>query len=114
MTHFSDWLALLWGTAIGFLSLAPVATLPTVPVSDKLEHFIAYGLLAMLGCIARRSKRDRILVVLAVVIYGGAIEVCQPYFNRHMELGDLIANAGGAVAGAMVVFISKAIIVESR
>lgn len=99
---YSNWLALFWGAVIGYLSLSPLSALPEVAVNDKLEHFAAYGVLALLGTVSRRSKQGTIWVLLVIIAYGGAIEIIQPYVNRYMELGDFIANACGALFGTML------------
>jgi len=106
ITRYSDWFALLWGVTIGYLSLSPLSALPEIEVSDKLEHFAAYCLLGFLAVLARKSKHGMIWIVAAAVLYGGAIEIIQPYVNRHMELGDFIANACGALFGATLGFAS--------
>ena len=36
------------------------------------------------------------------VLYGGAIEVIQPYVNRYREMGDFWANTIGAVIGVVI------------
>lgn len=107
MTNYSEWFALLWGAVIGYLSLSPLSALPEIAVNDKLEHFAAYGLLGFLGVIARSSKRATLWVLFAIIAYGGAIEIIQPYVNRHMEMGDFIANACGALFGATLGVVSN-------
>jgi len=107
ITDYSDWFALLWGATIGYLSLSPLSILPEIAVSDKLEHFAAYGLLGFLGVISRRSKRTTLWMLFAIIAYGAAIEIIQPYVNRYMELWDFIANAGGALFGATLGAVSS-------
>lgn len=99
LSRFSDLLALLWGTAIGYLSLVPQTLLPESPVSDKVEHFAAYLLLALLALSARTSLRKKLLVLLVILLFGTAIEFVQPSFNRQLEVADMAANTGGALSG---------------
>jgi len=110
----SDWLTLLWGAVIGYLSLSPISALPALSNSDKLEHFTAYCVLGFLGTLSRRSKYGTFSMLIAIIIYGGAIEVIQPYVNRYMELGDFIANTCGALLGASVGTVSNRIAIWSR
>ncbi|MCB1763626.1 MAG: VanZ family protein [Gammaproteobacteria bacterium] len=97
--RFSDLLALLWGATIGYLSLVPQTRLPVSPVNDKVEHFAAYLLLAFLALLARRSVREKLLVLLVILLFGAAIEFVQPSFNRQLEVADMAANTGGALSG---------------
>ena len=109
ITDHSDWLALLWGVTIGYLSLSPLSVLPAIAVSDKLEHFAAYSVLGFLGVLARKSMVGTISVLFAVIAYGSVIELIQPYVNRYMELGDFIANTGGTLFGATLGYLSSRI-----
>ncbi|MCP4285281.1 MAG: VanZ family protein [Gammaproteobacteria bacterium] len=109
----SDWTALLWGVAIGYLSLSPAPALPTLSNNDKLEHFAAYCVLGFLGTLSRRSKYSTFSMLIAIIAYGGAIEVVQHYVDRHMELGDFIANTCGALLGATIVTISNSIAIRN-
>jgi VanZ family protein len=86
--------------AITTLSLSPVAELPPVPGTDKLHHFIAYGLL-MLPTALRKPKKW-LLIGLVFIMYSGAIELIQPYVNRYGEWLDLLANTGGLACGIIV------------
>lgn len=114
LNEYSDWLALLWSAVIGYLSLSPLPQLPEIAVSDKLEHFAAYTVLGFLGGVSRRSIRGMLWISLAIVAYGGAIELIQPYVNRYMELGDFIANACGTLFGATISFVASRRNVRNR
>ena len=104
LTRLSDALALLWAACIGYLSLSPLDRLPPItPFSDKVEHFAAYALLSFLTLWARRPGSTGALWLLAIICYGGLIELLQPYVNRNMELADLLANCAGVLAGALLV-----------
>lgn len=88
-------------TAITFLSLRPLDRLPPVPGSDKVHHFIAYALL-MLPTALR--KPDYLLGIgLFFIGWSGAIELLQPYVNRHREFQDLLANTMGLGCGFLTV-----------
>lgn len=102
LRRYADRLAVGCLLAIGYLSLTPLAELPEVPGSDKFHHLIAYALLAFLALLTRKSARAAGAVLLAVIAYGGLIELIQPYVNRYGEFGDFLANAAGAILGGLL------------
>ena len=67
---------------------------------DKAYHFVAYFCLALPLPILR--PRLTIWVVLGIMTYGGLIELVQYLFGREPSWGDFIANAIGAIVGAMI------------
>ncbi len=86
-------LAILVGT------LTPPEEMPQdVPGSDKLHHFMGFAALAF-PMVAYRP-RSALWVVPAAAAFGVIIELLQPYFGRHRDVGDMIANTTGAMAGA--------------
>ena len=82
---------------IGFLTLSPGISDAGVPGSDKLHHALAFFALAVPLSYAR--PRLAIWIMIAVIAYGGAIELIQPYVGRDRDAMDLLADALGAVAG---------------
>ena len=89
--------------AIGYLSLTPLPVLPDVPGSDKFYHLIAYALLAFFAVLPRRNGVAVIIALVAVIAYGGLIELLQPYVNRYGEFDDFLVNGAGTVLGALLV-----------
>mgnify|MGYP003776487817 FL=1 len=67
---------------------------------DKAYHFVAYFCLALPLPILR--PRLTIWVVLGIMTFGGLIELVQYLFGRESSWGDFIANAIGAIVGAMI------------
>jgi VanZ family protein len=68
---------------------------------DKAEHFIAYfgvALMAVLGWSGRRA----ILLFLAVLALGGALEILQGFVGRDSEWDDMLANTLGAITGTLL------------
>ena len=68
---------------------------------DKAQHFTAYfglALMAVLGWSGRRT----ILLFLAVIALGGALEILQGFVGRDSEWGDMLANTIGAVTGTLL------------
>ena len=68
--------------------------------SDKLYHPISFVILTLPIAVIR-PKAVWVIFILSMV-YGGAIEVLQPLFNRSCELTDFVAAAGGVALGMAV------------
>ena len=87
---------------ITLLSFAPIQMSGSFgPIDvDKAYHFVAYFCLALPLPILR--PRLTIWVVLGIMTYGGLIELVQYLFGREPSWGDFIANAIGAIVGAMI------------
>jgi VanZ family protein len=101
---------LIWAGAMAYLSLAAsVATPTSLPNWDKLNHFAAYAILAMLlarALIAWHHPSFRLLAVAWSVCmgYGLLLESLQWLMGigRQWELGDLLANGLGSLAACAV------------
>ena len=86
---------------IVLLSLLPRAPELPVPGGDKLTHFAAYVLMALLGMPLAATVRAQLLMLLTIVAIGGALEGLQAIVpNRAPSELDLVANVTGAVVGA--------------
>ena len=88
---------------VGLAAIIAVLTLMPLPVSgptgsDKVYHILAFASLALPLPFAK--PRWTLWVILSVIAYGGTIEVLQPYFGRHAEWADLLADGLGAILGA--------------
>jgi hypothetical protein len=90
-------LTLLLGIAIAVLTLSPLPD-SAVPGSDKLHHILAMAALSFPLPFARRKLV--VPVVLGALLYGGAIEIIQPFVGRDAALGDFWADVAGAILGA--------------
>lgn len=103
LRHRNAWLALwLAGvTVLVVVCLVPSPDLPDLKVSDKLEHALAFALLA--GSAVQLFERWRALVAVAfgLLALGIGIEFAQALFTttRAMEAADVAADAVGIVAG---------------
>lgn len=87
--------------AIGILTLTPVPSMPRSHVHwDKLAHLVAFLVLVLPT--AALWPRAISWVGLLAVVYGGAIEVIQPFTGRTAELADLVADAIGVVLGIIL------------
>jgi VanZ family protein len=99
------WLAagLLMATVITIACLVPARELPSLGVSDKFEHGFAFFVLAIwfAGVL---SRRDFIYLALALVAFGGSIEIAQGLMGlgREADIRDLTADALGVGAGILL------------
>ena len=78
--------------------LWPLEAPPPAPEgSDKLVHLIAFAALAFpLACTGRIGLLP---VFIGASVYGGAIVLMQPSFNRSADINDWIADIVGVVLG---------------
>ncbi len=91
----------MYVAAVVVLSLLPLAAELPGQAADKLVHFAAYGIMALLGMPLVNVGRSRLVMLLAIVAVGAVLEGMQlmlPY--RDASALDLVANCLGAVAGA--------------
>lgn len=101
---------LLWAAALVYLSLNPDVKAPSGALGwDKLNHFAAYAVLAVLlirALLAWRAVTIRLLAVVwaSCVAYGALIEGLQwlMALGRTWEWGDMLANALGALVMCVV------------
>lgn len=99
---------LAWGAAtlaialaIGVLTLSPSTGVPHgIWGLDKIAHASAF-LVLVLPTAALWPRISAKVGALAVV-YGGAIELIQPFAGRSAELGDLVADGIGVGLGIIV------------
>lgn len=82
------------------LSLAPAEALPPVALWDKLEHGLAYALLALTGCTGFTSGRARWLILCGLAGFGGLLELAQTLApGRDLSGFDWAANMTGIAVG---------------
>ncbi|MEH6488104.1 VanZ family protein [Hyphomonas oceanitis] len=101
--------SLLVAVVIAILSLVPGQDLPDVHLSDKVEHAIAYLVLA--GLICFWLGRERIVRGTIVAVgYGAVLEFAQALAGtgRTPSLLDAGANLLGACIGAGLAWIALA------
>jgi len=92
----------LAGILIGVLSLLPGSDLPAHTLNDKLNHFIAYGVLSF-GAVVGRHRLAVLWVIVLVIGFGLALEVLQGImpFGRSASWLDALANTGGVFIGSI-------------
>ena len=108
----------LWLMPIYWLVLAtathyPRVRLPRVENADKIAHFLAYAALAFLVAWAFPSgwkpMRNLYMAFLFVASYGAIDELTQPYFNRHADWYDWLADLAGAFFGVVAYGLSRSL-----
>lgn len=101
--------AIAWLLFISILFFLPGSALPKeglfgVSHLDKLVHVVFFAILVFLWrfYFAEPLKFTMLLLILAVC-YGLGVEMIQHYFiaNRSFDVGDVIADAIGAIAGLL-------------
>ena len=88
-----------WTAAIWIGSLIPMSA-PSVENGDKLQHFIGYGVLALLAQLIWKQPAK---IWLFASLMGVAVEFAQaltPY--RSFDTHDMLANSIGAIFGVLV------------
>ena len=92
---------------IGFMSLRQIEG-PSIEHVDKVFHFGAYGLFAILGFIASKDTKTFFFVCLAIILYGGLLEWAQFYVvERDMSVFDFAANTVGVLVGALIAHLVR-------
>lgn len=77
----------------------PIRELALLDISDKVQHFAAYAVLAFLPALHERRKAVTILAVAAVAL-GVLLEFGQLFsVSRDFEIGDMVADAAGVCVG---------------
>ena len=82
---------------ITFLSLYPLPKVPEFQETDKTFHLTAYFLLALPSGLKKPNKW--VLFIFLFIIFGGFIEIIQPYVNRYGEWLDFFSNTIGVLSG---------------
>jgi VanZ family protein len=81
---------------------------------DKAVHFTAYFILSALVVAAFRARKKALLAMLGLIAMGAALEVIQGMIGRDMSARDELANSLGVIAGAIVVWTVRAVLVRLR
>ncbi len=104
LRHPRAWLTLWWLAVllVFVVCLVPAPDLPSVPHGfDKLEHFLAFFVLAASAVQLYADRRELWRVAFGLVCLGIAIELAQYAFTatRSMDPRDVLADALGVAAG---------------
>lgn len=102
----TKWLAIAVVFTAGVLVLShlPQGTMPSALEKDgidKLEHFLAYGVMTFLLLLSLRSSvtmRSALFLFLAISVIGAVDELTQLLVNRTASIADLAADIVGISA----------------
>ena len=98
------------------LSLLPISQPQGIELSDKINHLIAYFVLAVIFVVAFKPNVPHPVILSLIstgscTLYGGIIEILQSFTPRTPELLDVLANFAGALMGTLcavlILFILK-------
>ncbi|QLI83062.1 VanZ family protein [Chitinibacter fontanus] len=90
----------VWALAIWIGSLMPSPPPAVVENGDKVQHFFGY---AVLACLAFRVAQRYALVWFFAALMGVGVEIAQSFTPwRTFDIGDMLANALGAVIGLLI------------
>lgn len=98
-------LAWLGNMALWIVCLAPIpAKLPSpISRSDLFYHGLSYTLMGLLFMSAyAKNWKNQMIVALALIVQGVAIEFIQPFANRFFEYWDMAANSIGVLIGLVI------------
>ncbi len=102
---FAGCLAVVFVT---IMSLIPGQQLPSIGISDKIEHLVAYGGTTLLFAISGMRWRTLLLTALALTVWGAIIEVLQPTLsNRTFDWFDMAANTTGVLLALTLTAIAR-------
>ena len=88
--------------AVVALSLLPQETLPETDTWDKLNHALAYGVLAVSGGLGFKGWRSLLMVGIGLVVLGGGLELAQSVIpDRTGSIYDALANLVGVAIGSV-------------
>jgi len=102
---FTDISAIFCFFTILYLSLRPIPETLNFSPNDKFNHVLAYTTLSCLICIGRRNIFQILCLFLATVIFGGSVEIIQPYIGRYGEWQDFYANTVGSFIGTSLALL---------
>ncbi|NPC58082.1 VanZ family protein [Caenimonas soli] len=95
---YSRWAFSVCLVVVLVAALAPPHTIVPPTGWDKVQHAVAFAVLAMLGCGAYPERKAQVL--LGLLAYGGLIELLQSFTGyRTAETLDVVADAVGLVVG---------------
>jgi VanZ family protein len=87
---------------VGAVSLMPV---PDVGVNDKFSHLVTYFVLGGWFSLLATNRVSLGWTIIGLIAYGMLIELLQGMTaHRYAEWGDVLANAGGTMAGILLYF----------
>lgn len=94
----------VFAAAILFLSLQPSTGQASIPHADKVQHVLAYGVLAVLTGLGWPRLR-RVWLIVLPALFGVGVEVLQGAMamGRTPSVLDAVANTLGAAIGSALI-----------
>ena len=106
-----DTLALFVLSGITIVSVVPFRLnyhTESVVTPDVIGHFACYFILGFCALYRRNSLASAALTALAIITYGGLIELVQSHLGRSTSFADFAANTLGTLsAWAVLVAVRK-------
>lgn len=93
---------------IALMTLTPVSTPTGYGVTDKTYHLLAFAWLAL--PVATLQPKWLLFMIPIFVIFGGTIEIIQPYFGRSCDFADWIADIKGVLIGSVIGLVLSSLI----
>src|SRR5262249_20357571 len=94
--------------AVVVLSLLPRGEMPSVGISDKIEHLVAYALLGLTGGLAFTTRRATILLLVLLPLLGIVLEFAQLVVpGRSSEVADALADWIGTACTLLPILIVR-------
>jgi len=109
LTKFWILITITLAVLIAVTSLIPLPELPPVPGKDKTLHLLAYSALSF-PCALAKPKFWWLFLPVIFILFGGMLELFQPYVNRYCEFLDLIANTCGVILGSLLGYFIRRIL----
>lgn len=116
-------LTLIYTSVLGTVSLIKIDNVPNIGISfgDKVFHFLAYGVLALLWFntffFKFKFKRKRAIfsAVILSLIFGIIIEVLQDTManERALDVYDIVANTLGVLLASTMLWFKKSLHVKN-
>lgn len=95
------WIVCLTLVVVGSLlpdNTLPIRALGRLNISDKVQHFAAYAVLAFLPAVHERPRVVK-AIAFALVGLGVLLEFGQTLATRDFEIGDMVADTLGVFLG---------------
>jgi VanZ family protein len=90
---------------LAIVALASLLPAPEMGTSDKLLHFLTYGVMSAVFSTLVCQSRSLLIVVPGLILFGVVLEFLQGLTGyRSMEVYDMLANTGGVLIGLMIRF----------
>jgi VanZ family protein len=100
MSHISTVSRYAFGAgvvAVVVLSVLPGKELPSLGISDKIEHVVAYTTLGLAGGLAFPTRRGALLLLVLLPLMGIGLEIAQLAVpQRSSDIADALADLAGA------------------